>query len=345
MSTVSQNTCYDSHCHLSPDINAERYLEDVVPILSSQTWPINLMMTNHIDKQLLFSAMKDSTVMANRQIMFNVGIHPWFSHLYTFEDVDNIKDHKDFKLLHYRNVLDVYSRNRENPTEFDEVVRYLPFPFSIHKTVSEFRDILTNSEYRQRIDIGEVGLDKLARIPQSGYLGNPEYPGGGGLTNYKVKMEHQVKVLEIQLELSLSTCVDGIPKRISVHCVGCHGQMYGMLKKMDGKKMENNAIPAVVMHSYSGSVDNAKMLLSKLEKIHIWFGISDVVNLSRTDSGRLEKLMTVIRDRVLVETDLGIDRMLEEHGMYLRLIREKLVAMGVPEVTLLDNWREFVQEK
>lgn len=344
MSTVSQNTCYDSHCHLSPDINPESYREDVVPILSSQTWPINLMMTNHIDGQLLFTAMEDSTLMANRQIMLNVGIHPWFSHLYTFENIDNVKDQENFKLQHYRNVLDVYSQNRENPEEFEEVVRYLPFPFAIQNTMSKFRDILTNSKFRQRINIGEVGLDKLARIPQSGYLGNAEYPGGGGLTNYKVKMEHQVKVLQIQLELSLSTCVDDIPKRISVHCVGCHGQMYEVLKRMDVKQMKKNVAPAVVMHSYSGSVDNAKMLMNKLENIHIWFGISDVVNLSRTDLGKLEKLMTVIRDKVLVETDLGVDRMLEKHGIYIRLIQEKLMAMGLPEVTLLDNWRGFIQE-
>lgn len=345
MTPVNQDFCYDSHCHLSPDINSLTFTEEVKPILSSQTWPLNLMMTNHIDSQILYSAMNDSSIMANKQIMLNVGIHPWFSHLYTFEDINNIRDHEEFKKLHYKNVLEVYSRNRDNSNEFDEVLRYLPFPKSIQKTVAEFQDILVTSRFRQRINIGEVGLDKLARIPQSGYLGNPEYFGIGGLTNYKVKLEHQLKILELQLELAFSTCVDGIPKKISVHCVGCHGQLYNVLKKMDALKLEKNAIPAVVMHSYSGSVDNAKMLLRKLEKIHIWFGISDVVNLNKADPAKMNKLVEVIGDKLLVETDLGVDRMLEEHATYVRQVREKLAVLGVSEITLWDNWRSFVQDK
>lgn len=348
---VYTDSCYDSHCHLSPDITRERFEEDVKPILESQTWPINLMMTNHIDSPLITSAIEDPTITCNKQVLLNVGIHPWFSHLYTFDHQMEHETDDEYKIRHYGKVLEVYSKNKHQDGDFEKLLVYLPKPFPIVDIIEQFKGILKNCKgFENRVNIGEIGIDKLARIPESGYLGNPSYPSlvSCGLSNFKVSMKHQVNIFKIQLYMS----IDGgweVPKRISIHCVGCHGKLYEILKEFDLQKMSNNEIPAVVMHSYSGSVDNAKMMLTKLKNLHVWFGLSDVVNLNRyndentTDFIKLKKLISVIHDHLLVETDLGIDRMLEGHYQRIQNIIDKLVKLGVNEASLFDNWRSFIQ--
>ncbi|KAG0681164.1 hypothetical protein C6P42_004331 [Pichia californica] len=344
---VDTKVCYDSHCHLSPDITLDKFQEYVKPILESQTWPINIMMTNHIDEKMIIDAISNMGIISNRQIMLNVGIHPWFTHLYTFFNINDFKDLQDFKKFHYMNVLEIYSKSNIKTDEFNEILEYLPIPISIYEIINKFKEILINCKFTERINIGEIGLDKLARIPKSGFLGNPNFPliNGGGLSNYKIKMDHQVEIFKLQFELALNTVNNNIPlpKKISIHCVGCHGLIFEILKKFDSLKIKKDQIPAIVMHSYSGSVDNAKMLMKKLKNLHVWFGISDVINLSKGNQEKFQQLINVIHDKILVETDLGIDRMLENHSDYIEEIVKKLIDLGVDEVTLLDNWRSFTQ--
>lgn len=353
---IDTKVCYDSHCHLSPDITNESYEEYVKPILESQSWPINLMMTNHIDKELIVSAINDINIMSNKQIMVNVGIHPWFTHLYTFYKVDEFENIDEFKLFHYKTVLERNSKKNINKnnngddlindSEFKEILGCLPVPISIYETINEFKEIILKSEFSNRINIGEIGLDKLARIPKFGFLGNPIFNSSlnGGLSNFKVKMDHQIEIFKIQFELAINLSkMNKIPKKISIHCVNCHGKLFEIIKQFDSLSLTNNEIPAIVMHSYSGSIDNAKMLLNQLKHLHVWFGLSDVVNLNKPDNDKIIKLIEIIKDRLLIETDLGIDRMLDQHANYIEVIVKKLADCNINEITLLDNWRSFTQ--
>lgn len=349
---IDTKVCYDSHCHLSPDITNKTYQEYVKPILETQSWPINLMMTNHIDKEIIFSLINDINIISNKQIMINVGIHPWFTHLFTFFKVEEFENVDEFKLFHYKTVLERSSKKNINEedlnfdSEFKEIIKHLPIPISIYETIKEFKEIILKSKFSNRINIGEIGLDKLARIPKFGFLGNPIFNSNlsVGLSNFKVKMDHQIKIFKIQFELAINLSkLNKIPKKISIHCVNCHGKLFEIIKQFDSLNLKNNEIPVIVMHSYSGSIDNAKMLLNQLKNIHVWFGLSNVVNLNKSDNDKIIKLLDTIKDRLLIETDLGIDRMLDQHATYLKEIVDKLVNYKINEITLLDNWRSFTQ--
>ncbi|ONH74344.1 hypothetical protein BOH78_2496 [Pichia kudriavzevii] len=81
----------------------------------------------------------------------------------------------------------------------------------------------------------------------------------------------------------------------------------------------------------------AKMLL-KLKNVDIWFGLSDYVNLGRSN---IREIVFCTREKLLVETDLGVDTMGESHGKTIDLVVAKLEVLGVDRNTLMDNWIRF----
>lgn len=305
---------YDSHCHFSPRITEEVFTKEVVPHLMNQEWPINLMMTNHIDEPLV-----TTLVDMNPNVMANVGIHPWFTHLYTFEADISKEDH-------YHKVLEKYSKNWKYDHPITEFTRFLPDPIPIHATLKRFKATLLGCSF---VNVGEIGIDKSARVPRCGFLGNTETGDIAGLSNYKVSMEHQLRVLLAILDIVAEVGV----KSVSIHCVNAHGILYDVLKPLNFA----NKIPRIVMHSYSGSVEMAKMLL-KLKNVDIWFGLSDYVNLGRSN---IREIVFCTREKLLVETDLGVDTMGESHGKTIDLVVAKLEALGVDRNTLMDNWIRF----
>lgn len=341
---------YDSHCHFSPEITLEEYKEKLHQLLVAQQWPINLMMTNHIDEEIILDAISEKSITSNKNVTFNVGIHPWFTHLYTFEEKSHDESEATFKQRHYESVLEKYSNNSRYQNEnISQILPHLPYPRSATETILKFASILEEHvvDDRCNVNIGEIGVDKFARIPKCGYLGNTivEQPtndtSAGKLTNYKVKLDHQLLIFKLQLNLAMKYKYAKSSLSVSIHCVGAHGHVYNCLKELDG-----SYLPKVVMHSYSGSLDNAKMLCL-LRNLIVWFGFSDVVNLinvTRTSLNGHEKLEALIKylsDRILVETDLGIDRMLENHDKYVQDVANKLVFLGLTSEQLATNWKTF----
>jgi Tat protein secretion system quality control protein TatD with DNase activity len=338
---------YDSHCHLSPNIQTDIFENDIKPLLKCQKWPINLMMTNHIDEPMIISVTNDLDIINNENIMLNVGIHPWFSHLYTFEERLINEDLEQFKKRHYENVLEKYSKNSKYDHPIDDILIYLPIPININEKIKEFKNLLMNSKFKSRLNIGEIGIDKLARVPRSGYLGNQKCVGIGGLSNYKVKVEHQAKIFDLHVQLAICCQNDNIPKKISIHCVNAHGYVFQSIKdlKVENNNDNNNVKINIVMHSYSGSEENAKNLM-KLNNVTVWFGLSDVINLNKANNDNnlkdnLTKLLDCIHNRLLVETDLGIDMMKENHERNLNQIIENLKNYNINEEELLENWNKF----
>lgn len=307
---------YDSHCHLSPDITADGFEKSVIPILTQQQWPINLMMTNHIDCEMIKNCIVNNRDMNNRNIYYNLGVHPWFSHLYSF--VENAD-----KYVHYRSVLQPYSKKHEDPLEFDTLLDILPDPIYIGDLMIEFEEILQKN--KGNINIGEIGLDKVARIPKSGFLGNHESKDVG-LSNYRITIAHQQKVFEEHLKLPNY-------KFVSIHCVNAQGLIYDILRKISPCNIK------FTMHSYTGSLDSAKMLV-KLKNVEVWFGVSNVVNLEnmKVDFVGVDALLD---SRVLVETDLGIDRMKEGHFGEIETVFQKLQELGIGKTMILDNWEKY----
>lgn len=337
---MDQIRLYDSHCHLSPDVTINEY-DELKKSLGNQEWPINLMMTNHIDRKIIFKLMDEENIRNNKNVLLNVGIHPWFTHLYTNEERNINEPEIEFKKRHYFSILEKHSKNASD--EIDKLIEQLPIPENLDDIIEIMEDTLKSNN---NVNIGEIGIDKVARIPNSGYLGNSSTISG--LSNYRIKMSHQLKIFKRQLNLIIS--VNRKKFSTSMHCVGAQGTMYECLKKFDGliKEKQSDKVVNMAMHSYSGSIENAKMLL-KLSNVKVWFGISEFVNLKfEKDSKRwllLKELLHIIRDCALVETDFGVDRMKNEHKDNVLQIHTKLEELEVNDLntSLYENWCKFRQ--
>ena len=131
------------------------------------------------------------------------GWHPWFSHqMYdeaAYDGSSRLTDEQ--KVAHYQSVLAPRSEDQE-------FLLSLPDPRPFGHFLSQTKDYLTR--YPLAL-IGEVGLDRSFRIPESWLPGQDEQrndtltPGGREgrqLSQYRVSMDHQRKVLSAQLRLA-----------------------------------------------------------------------------------------------------------------------------------------------
>lgn len=120
------------------------------------------------------------------------GLHPWFSHLVSFEN-DITKEE------HYSKVFS----EPPSPQDLDQ----LPSPIYFPKHVQRLEQSL---ERHPRAIVGEIGLDKAFRVKLNGIL-----------THYRVLMSHQRRVLAAQLKLA-----SDYNRSVSMHGVHCHQALY-----------------------------------------------------------------------------------------------------------------------
>ncbi|KAI5968944.1 scn1 [Candida theae] len=196
----------DNHCHFSPDATRE----DAYKLAESLNeldveFPIkffHLMTTQHIDIEcidILLSQLQKPDI-----IVPYFGVHPWFSHIFYTGSKPNKQDH-------YRRVL--------KPEPSDELIEMLPEPMSMDKHTDRMREMIKKHDVKV-YGIGEIGLDKLFRVPKSGWLGNPDHVTAeqDKLTRSRVRIEHQMDIFRYQLRLA-----ESLGKQVSVHCVKAHG--------------------------------------------------------------------------------------------------------------------------
>ena len=128
--------------------------------------------------------------------------------------------------------------------------------------------------------IGEIGLDKIA-VPPDG-ITPPDYP-------------FQLEAFSKQLDLARK-----LNKPIAVHCVKATSDIQSALFERDTKMPR-----AVLLHSYSGSSEWMRQLVSMKQKKgnDIYFGFSSVVNL-RGWKQTLENVQRCPDNRIVVESDL-----------------------------------------
>jgi TatD DNase family protein len=134
--------------------------------------------------------------------------------------------------------------------------------------------------------VGEIGLDAIAKDP---------------ITKQIYNQAHQYTLFTAQMALASKHA-----RSVSIHSVQSHGKMLDYFRTLDksGKNAPNVCPPAVMMHSFSGSVEICTALC-KLKHIGrlFFFSYSHLVN------SRSSKSLGVIRatpdDRVLVESDVN----------------------------------------
>lgn len=373
---------FDGHCHPTDTVAS---LKDI-PRMNASI--LTIMATRAQDQELVARfadevGVKESSLESNEEgkteetrVIPSFGWHPWFSYqIYDDTQSDSKRPPtKPDKIGHYKAVL--------TPVPDDnEYLSGLPDPRPLSKYLAETKDYL--AKYPLAL-VGEIGIDRSFRLPTN-WLPNQDEdrdlgltPGGREgrrLSPYRVRLDHQRKILKAQLNLA-----GEMQRAVSVHGVAAHGVVFETLqetwkgyekeviskraKKRQGsvaKAHDHGAHdegiagrdtgpkpfpPRVCLHSYSGPPNTVKQYFNPSIPATIFFSFSQVINFSRPASAKaIEVIRGVPKDRILVESDLHcagdrMDGLLEEMIRSICRIKEWSLEDGVKQ--LASNWKYFV---
>lgn len=268
----------DNHCHLLMEHSrlAEQLADRLMPGLYC------LMSTSFFDLETVHELMLKSD-----KVVPYYGVHPWYSHLYRVGT--------ESKEEHYNKVL--------QPSPPLELLETLPDPVDFSEYLAKMREYAGACKERKRMfGIGELGLDKLFRVPTNGFYGNPAIKENVRLTNCKVTMDHQLHVYTEQLRLANELHVP-----VSLHCVKAHGAFFDSLAKSSAY----NDIPAIVLHSYTGSIEQARSWVKEYRKkpTRLLFSFSNYINATEQKIPTLHDVLDILDSlQILLETDMPLDR-------------------------------------
>jgi Tat protein secretion system quality control protein TatD with DNase activity len=313
---------YDAHCHPTDTMSSIETIQDM------KTRVLTVMGTRGEDQDLVISAADKHSVKSSDAekwakeecIVPCFGWHPWFSHqMYIDEDGDEQRKTDtltgDAKLKHYQSVLQPF---RDNPSEEDrQIFLSLPNPTPFSVFLAQTRQHLERNPYAL---IGEIGLDRSFRIPES-WTNNADLwarrnhtltPGGREgrrLTPFRCSPSHQKAICKKQLQLA-----GELNRGVSVHGVQAHGLVFEVLSDLwkghelpvlskrerkkrgqDHPSVENDMSdptqieqkakpypPRICLHSYSGNASNFKQYLNPAIPAKIFASFSTAINLADT---------------------------------------------------------------
>ena len=368
---------FDAHCHptdMMPSISA-------IPNMKART--LTIMATRAQDQELVAKVADEFGVKGTNhqecdvipKIVPSFGWHPWFSHQ-LFDESDYAgKDRLEEgeRIAHYQAVL------RPKP-EDKEFLSALPEPTSLSAFLHETKDRL--DRYPLAL-VGEIGLDKTFRIPETWLPKHHEEqkseltPGGREgrrLSQYRVEIEHQKKILKAQLHLA-----GKLGRPVSIHGVQAHGILFEtlqetwkgnerkILSKRDMKLQQNpgdaylsdsmdeqensdkasrSFPPRICLHSYSGPIGQTKQYLHPSIPAEIFFSFSTVVNFSTSGPSKAEEIIKLLPDnRILAESDIHsagneMDSSLEDIIRKICVLKGWSLEHGIQQ--LKQNWNRFV---
>lgn len=288
----------DSHCHISCQPKSEDAQRLINSLEGMAFQKYNIMSTNPWDLDFLLSLKG----MDHQNLVIPyLGIHPWYSHLFSFTTIT--------KEEHYTAVLSEVTL---------ELLEVLPEPVLVDKHLQKIEKFASSlKESGQLLGIGEIGLDKLFRVPNSGYFGS-NHRQEPKLTKSKVRIEHQMAIFKVQLELA-----ERIRVPVSLHCVKAHGPLYDVIRD------HSKQCPHLILHSYSGSLHQAQRWIKDFKKQNrkLSFSFSKFVNGKPEKIGDFNALLDALDDlQILVETDYPLDEYIlngkqDEYSMAMESIQ------------------------
>lgn len=256
----------DVHCHPTdgPEISHETMQNLKIKICA---------MATHQSNQ---HRVRDLALQYPDKVIPCFGYHPWFSHTVAVQHYASKDDH-------YRTLL---LRNKpEHFDAFEKLLPHLPEPRPLQDVVDELRG---NLEAFPDAMLGEVGLDRTFRLPID-YFTSPR-----DLTPFTIPLEHQLVVIEAQLELAVK-----LGRNVSFHSVNSQQATATLFSNMRKKHSDRWCGISVDIHSCSFSPEIWRSIEN--EHPNAFMSLSIAVN------GRSSSLRRLIAacspDRILVESD------------------------------------------
>ncbi|KAI8888393.1 Metallo-dependent hydrolase, partial [Backusella circina FSU 941] len=317
----------DGHCHPHDDID----LLSRIPQL--QTGHITIMGVRQDDWDTVTTVAKECNKVAQNKCIPCYGIHPWFSHRLMSKEKSEISPEE-----HYRAIL--VSPKQD---ELDDMIEALEPPFTYMEWYGHLRLKLLDDPNAL---LGEVGLDKAARLLPGGII---DWHGVKP-TTVQCSIEHQTKMLEIQISLAKE-----LNRGVSIHCVQAQGHLFNVLnihaKKIVSKRKQkilfNEQPPQppirVCLHSYGGSPATIAQFL-QLKGFTVFISFSVAINARLTPSKLADLIRAVPEDRLILESDLNTSKGLDMAMVEMARIVAEVRSWSLEKVvkTTYENWLRFV---
>lgn len=312
----------DSHCHLSfepRDLDPEN--DNVKDIINKRLdlerenegqLVLNIMSTTHFDHELLFK----NEVFDEKHGVYKLGlgVHPWYSYLYTFEKNTS-------KLDHYLSILSVEHKEvaKKLGVEITETAKIEEF---IKETITKncylypeihyIRDIYTDEVFLKYDFVGEVGLDFKA-------VATKIADNSDGL-DFRVSRGHQLNIFEFFVDKFTEN--QSNLKFISIHSVKASQATFDTMKLIDKKLQDMNKKANIVLHSYNGTIDQFNQQYLKLKNINSFISLSGYINCKLPLTNKQKTLISKLEVKnMLIETDVPINTEMEGFCFKLDLER------------------------
>lgn len=221
------------------------------------------------------SLVRDLALRYPEKVVPGFGYHPWFSHWISLKPPVSREEH-------YRQL---FSPSKEREDTFRMMLSHLPDPVSLQDVLLELRQ---NLEGFPRAMLGEVGVDRAARVPIDHSASAVE------LTPFTVPLEHQLVILEAQMNVAVE-----LGRNISLHSVKSHQATLDLLNRMQEKHKASWLRISIDFHSCGVSTETWKAL----EKSHrnVFMSLSTTIN--GRSPGHRALIAACSPRRILVESD------------------------------------------
>ena len=265
----------DAHCHYYKSIRTDKI--ETEPVISLY----NSVVFNDDTTEIFECTNKEDT---SHVVKKGLGIHPWYSHLYTL--TPNIT-----KLEHYRSVLQWKGPGRQSrefnvmEDELNQLIKGLPDPILL--TNDNDFPLPSNVDF-----IGEVGLDKTFRIPWGNSYGDdlntPRF------SNFTTKLQHQLNILGWWLKQASRRSLS-----VSLHSVKYYDQLLNLCKQ----SILLNPCCNIMLHGFQGSLDTLKRWIRIFSSDRVYVSFNPQLNMKEKYGVLLSYLDVLETDHVFVETD------------------------------------------
>ncbi|SCU89078.1 LAME_0E02146g1_1 [Lachancea meyersii CBS 8951] len=303
----------DAHCHVTTSTKT-----NANPISLSDLPVVRCVMSNNSYDWQKIKNLKDS----DPRTKVGFGVHPWYSHLYYIAD----QGHPPSKDAHYRSVLQC-----SDTSELEQIICRLPEPVSL----SDY--IHTEFEIASCDCIGEIGLDKLFRLPENGfYQGDDHAP----LSRVKVSVEHQAQIF---IQMCRLATIHSLP--VSIHSVKCPSLVFDLCQE----HLLPHSNVNVCLHSFTGSLETLTgVWLKKFPHERLFLSLSSYINFKNLDSAA--KLVQALPPHcILAETDFtwdtaDDDTIIRELDFVLSQIalHQKLQSKQEAKELIYTNYQRFI---
>lgn len=213
-----------AHCHPTDDPRPWKDIKTLSDKLSEAKVGHVCAMSTSIKDQEYVAHLAD---LLPEIVVPAFGYHPWFSHTIAVD-----RSHKDAE--HYMELF----RNTSQQDELQVLAAELPPPSALSDLLDTLRHNL--QKYPKAI-LGEVGIDKVFRIPQDpkGFSREPHNHSLGRrdrpLTNFTIPLEHQLHIAKAQISVAIE-----LRRSVSFHSVRAGGATLQILDELQKEFPRNH---------------------------------------------------------------------------------------------------------